>query len=630
MQASVMQLRIHASLEEISPAAWDALHDRCNPFVSHAFLVGLERTGCLRPRWGWTPKHAALYQGDDLVAAAPGYRKDNSHGEFVFDHAWAAAFARHGRDYYPKWLVGVPYSPVPGPRLLARDAAARRALSAALADTCRASGHSSIHVNFCQEEDAASCDSRWLARNDLQFHWSNPGWSDFDEFLAALTHKRRKAIRQEREKVRRAGYTFRIVHGDEASEEDLAAMHAFYCLTFAEKGNSPALTLEFFRHLATAMPQALVLVLAERTIRAAMKEVVAGALCLRGADTLYGRYWGSEENDARPALRDLLLPGHRVLPAPTACAASNPAHRANTSWRAASCRSPRTAGTSSRTRTLPMPLRPGASTNAANREYYGPPARAFAIPGEERLRRDACACRSAHPTRTHLSLRWTGRCTSPTACLRWAATCIHARLLNAYRHGIFPWYSRRRPILWWSPDPRVVFETPSLHLGAPLPPHLRSPWQATADGPLSRPWSRPAPARHARPVGHLDHARDARGLRRLHRTRDTRIRSRSGTAIAWWAASTASPRQSVFCGESMFSAVSGGSKLALALLCRFLAEGGIDLLDAQVPNPHLALLGAKTLARSDYLQRLARPTPRGAGPGPWSACFGSRGVAELA
>ena len=296
MQASVMQLRVHASLEEISPAAWDALHDYRNPFVSHAFLVGLERTGCLRPRWGWTPKHAALYQGDDLVAAAPGYRKDNSHGEFVFDHAWAAAFARHGRDYYPKWLVGVPYSPVPGPRLLARDAAARRALSAALADTCRASGHSSIHVNFCQEEDAASCDSRWLARNDLQFHWSNPGWSDFDEFLAALTHKRRKAIRQEREKVRRAGYTFRIVHGDEASEEDLAAMHAFYGLTFAEKGNSPALTLEFFRHLATAMPQALVLVLAERTIRAARKEVVAGALCLRGADTLYGRYWGSEEN----------------------------------------------------------------------------------------------------------------------------------------------------------------------------------------------------------------------------------------------------------------------------------------------------------------------------------------------
>jgi predicted N-acyltransferase len=151
-------------------------------------------------------------------------------------------------------------------------------------------------VNFCQEEDAAACDSRWLARNDLQFHWSNPGWSDFDEFLAALTHKRRKAIRQEREKVRRAGYTFRIVHGDEASEEDLAAMHAFYGLTFAEKGNSPALTLEFFRHLATAMPQALVLVLAERTIRAARKEVVAGALCLRGADTLYGRYWGSEEN----------------------------------------------------------------------------------------------------------------------------------------------------------------------------------------------------------------------------------------------------------------------------------------------------------------------------------------------
>jgi predicted N-acyltransferase len=290
-----MHLRVHTSLAEIPPATWDALHDGSNPFVSHAFLVGLERTGCLRPRWGWTPAHAALYDGGALIAAAPVYRKDNSHGEFVFDHAWAAAYARHGRDYYPKWLIGVPYSPVTGPRLLACDAVARAALAQAIADRCASDACSSAHINFLPEIEVESCDPRWLARNDLQFHWSNAsddgsGWRDFDDFLGAMTHKRRKAIRQERDKVRRAGYEFRVVTGADASAADLAAMHAFYCLTFAEKGNSPALTLEFFRYLAQTLPQALVLILAERAGR-----TVAGALCLRGQDTLYGRYWGGEE-----------------------------------------------------------------------------------------------------------------------------------------------------------------------------------------------------------------------------------------------------------------------------------------------------------------------------------------------
>lgn len=290
MQTGMMRVRIHASLDEIPPAAWDALHEGGNPFVSHAFLAGLERTGCLRPRWGWEPCHAALYEGARLVAAAPGYRKHNSHGEFVFDQAWAAAYARHGRDYYPKWLLGVPYSPVPGPRLLARDATARASLARGIADACAGLGFSSAHINFLPDAEAAACDPRWVARHELQFHWADRGWEDFAAFLAALTHKRRKAIRQERDKVRRAGFAFRVVHGEDASEQDLAAMHAFYCLTFAQYGNAPALTLEFFVHLARSLPRALVLVLADRGGRS-----VAGALYLRGGDTLYGRYWGSED-----------------------------------------------------------------------------------------------------------------------------------------------------------------------------------------------------------------------------------------------------------------------------------------------------------------------------------------------
>ena len=286
-------IRLHRALSEIPAADWDALHDGGNPFVTHAFLSGLETSGCLRPDWGWTPCHVGLWEADALVAAAPGYLKSNSHGEFVFDHAWAQAYLQHGLDYFPKWLAAVPYSPVTGPRLLARDHAARRALLEAIEGFIRESGLSSAHVNFHDEADAAVFgeDEDWLLREDIQYHWRNQaGWRSFDDFLAAMDHKHRKNIRQERRKVRDAGISFRIVHGDEASDVDLVAMHGFYLQTFAEYGNSPALTLGFIRHLARAMPRRLVIVLAERDGQA-----IAGALCLRGGDTLYGRYWGATE-----------------------------------------------------------------------------------------------------------------------------------------------------------------------------------------------------------------------------------------------------------------------------------------------------------------------------------------------
>ena len=291
-----MQVRIHRALSELPAAAWDALHDGRNPFISHAFLSGLESTGCLRPDWGWTPCHLGLWEGEALVAAVPGYLKANSHGEFVFDHAWAHAYARHGLDYYPKWLCAVPYSPVTGPRLLARDADARRRLPAAIAGFAARGGLSSAHVNFHDEVDDAAFDADaegagWLLREDLQYHWRNEaGWRDFDDFLAAMDHKHRKNIRQERRKVREAGIVLRVVHGDDASADDLAAMHGFYLSTFADYGNSPALTLAFLQHLARAMPRQLVLILAERE-----GTPIAGALCLRGGDTLYGRYWGASE-----------------------------------------------------------------------------------------------------------------------------------------------------------------------------------------------------------------------------------------------------------------------------------------------------------------------------------------------
>ncbi|MBS0464595.1 MAG: GNAT family N-acetyltransferase [Proteobacteria bacterium] len=286
-----MQFRTHAALAEIPAATWDRMHDGRNPFLAHAFVDGLERHGCLRADRGWTPLHAALWEGDELLAAAPGYIKGNSHGEFVFDHAWAAALERAGRDYYPKWLFAIPYTPATGPRWLAADAAHRRTLIAGILETARRLQLFSVHANFLEAADDALTPD-WLARSDVHFHWHNDaGWRSFDEFLAALHPKKRKNILRERRQVRAAGIELRVLHGDQARAQDIADMHALYLHTFAGKGNLATLTLAFFEHLAQAMPRALLLVLAQRD-----GQTLAGALFLRGADTLYGRYWGSFED----------------------------------------------------------------------------------------------------------------------------------------------------------------------------------------------------------------------------------------------------------------------------------------------------------------------------------------------
>jgi len=281
-------IRFLHRLTELPAADWDALQDGRNPFISYAFLQGLEEHGCLRAEWGWRPRHFTLWESGQLIGAVPGYLKDNSHGEFVFDHAWANAYARHGLAYFPKWLGAVPYSPVSGPRLLAKDAETARMLVETLRAEVARMGWSSAHVNFHLAEDDPAFGPDWLLREDIQFQWHNPGnWPDFSSFLAAMDHKHRKNIRQERAKLARTGVSYRIVHGDEATDADLQAMHDFYLQTFSEYGNSPALTLPFLQHLATAMPRQLVIFLAMLE-----GQPIAGALCLRGGDTLYGRYWG--------------------------------------------------------------------------------------------------------------------------------------------------------------------------------------------------------------------------------------------------------------------------------------------------------------------------------------------------
>jgi predicted N-acyltransferase len=291
----MIEARFHDRLDDIGEEAWDALLPDDNPFIRHAFLRGLEHHGCVGARSGWQPHHLGLYDGERLVAAAPLYLKYDSHGEFVFDWSWAHAYAEHGLDYYPKLLCAVPYSPVTGPRLLAGGGTDASDLRRRLRDEIqREAGRlelSSAHLNFASAADADACDAdAWLPRFDWQFHWHNAGWRDFDDFLGALNHKKRKNIRHERARVARAGVVCEIRHGNELDDREWRALHGFYLATFEDKGNYPALTLEFFRHLGAAMPRQVVAVLCTRGDR-----MIAGALMLRSSNTLFGRYWGCHE-----------------------------------------------------------------------------------------------------------------------------------------------------------------------------------------------------------------------------------------------------------------------------------------------------------------------------------------------
>lgn len=274
------------------PAAdWDALHEGDHPFVAHAFLDALEHSGSLRRDLGWRAEHLTLRRDGKLVAAAPAYRKDNSHGEFVFDFAFAESHERAVGDYYPKRLVAVPYSPVPGPRLLAHTDPDRRTLVATLADDARARGWSSAHVNFLPEAECAAFDADWLPRHDWQFHWSNRGYRDFDDFLDTLTSKKRKNIKQERRHLERDGWRFERRSGAELSATDIDFVHHCYVRTFADKGNTPALTRDFFARICRDLPTRTLAVVALRG-----NEPFACAFLLQSSTTLYGRYWGCIED----------------------------------------------------------------------------------------------------------------------------------------------------------------------------------------------------------------------------------------------------------------------------------------------------------------------------------------------
>jgi hypothetical protein len=284
-------LRIGSGVAEVDAAQWDACAGGGNPFVAHAFLSILEESGSVGPGTGWTPLPLLLDAPDGrLAAAAPAYLKDHSQGEYVFDHGWADAWMRAGGAYYPKLQVAAPFSPVPGPRLLARDEDGARGLIAGLQALVDENGLSSAHATFViPEQRELFRAAGWLIREDSQFHWTNEGYQSFDDFLAALSSRKRKDIRKERDK---AVEGLEIVHltGAALTEAQWDRFWIFYQDTGARKWGRPYLTRRFFSLLGERMADKVLLALALRDGRA-----IAGALNLVGADTLYGRYWGCTE-----------------------------------------------------------------------------------------------------------------------------------------------------------------------------------------------------------------------------------------------------------------------------------------------------------------------------------------------
>jgi len=283
--------RVLESVGTVDRAAWNALAGAANPFVRHEFLTALETSGCVGPGTGWTPCPLVIEddEGGAPAGAVPLYLKSHSYGEYVFDWSWARAYERAGGRYYPKLVAAVPFTPVSGPRLLARDVDAATALGAATLGFARDAGVSSLHWLFTDEHTTAGLEAHGLLRRTgVQFHWRNDGYGGFDDFLAALSADKRKKIRRERRRIHEAGLCMRVRTGHELCGDDWTRFHGFYRNTVLAHGGTPYLNNAFFVALGETMTAQVVLI--EAT---AADDVVAAALFLRGSDTLYGRYWGS-------------------------------------------------------------------------------------------------------------------------------------------------------------------------------------------------------------------------------------------------------------------------------------------------------------------------------------------------
>ena len=294
-------VKVVPALRDVPAAAWDAVANpdaaHFNPFLAHAFLASLEETGCVGRGTGWTPRHLVIEdEAGGIMAAAPCYLKSHSQGEYVFDHAWADAYMRAGGRYYPKLQIAVPFTPVPGPRLLVKSgpqaAANEQALAAAAIELAAQSGLSSVHMTFLDDSvQERLAPLGFLKRTGQQFHWRNDGYGSFEAFLQSFASRKRKAVRKERTEAVSPGITIEHVTGRDITEAHWDAFFAFYIDTGDRKWGRPYLTRAFFSMLGERMADNCLLVMAKRDGR-----YIAGALNMIGGDCLFGRYWGAIEH----------------------------------------------------------------------------------------------------------------------------------------------------------------------------------------------------------------------------------------------------------------------------------------------------------------------------------------------
>ena len=287
-----MQVRILHSLAEVPRADWDRLAGPDNPFLRWDYLEALERSGAVSPDTGWHPHHLLLEAQGRPVGALPLYLKDHSWGEFVFDFAWADAYRQAGLDYYPKLVAAVPFTPVPGPRLLLAGAADAAAAATQLLEAARSlAGElaaSSLHLLLPAEPELDALGAAGLSlRQDCQFHWFDAGYGDFEGFLGALTAEKRKKFRRERRRVQEAGIRFEWLRGEDIGAALMDEVYDFYASSFLRRGMAPYFPPAFWSLLLERMPGSIRVVLARKD-----DEAVAAAIFFVGGGVLYGRYWG--------------------------------------------------------------------------------------------------------------------------------------------------------------------------------------------------------------------------------------------------------------------------------------------------------------------------------------------------
>ncbi|HZF30635.1 MAG TPA: GNAT family N-acetyltransferase [Gammaproteobacteria bacterium] len=287
-----LQLEQLSTIRDIAPEDWNSLADG-GPFLRHEFLSALEHSGCIGPGTAWLPSYLLARDERGPAGAMPLYVKHDSRGEFVFDWGWADAYERAGRPYYPKLVAGVPFTPATGARLLTRSGCDAAAVGAALVRGARSLageiGASSVHVLFPTDAERRLLDGEgFLTRKGCQFHWHNDGYADFEDFLSRFSSEKRKKARRERRRVAEAGVVFEHLRGDQPTRAEWDAIFAFYSRTFLRRGRPPYLNRAFFDEIARTAPESVLIVLARH-----QGKPIAAAICFRGADTLYGRYWGS-------------------------------------------------------------------------------------------------------------------------------------------------------------------------------------------------------------------------------------------------------------------------------------------------------------------------------------------------